>query len=485
MLFRQKLDTFIRIYDDIGYIINTTDFSDHVTDISGAIFLKALSREPKLLEDVVAEIAKSFTDADIRVIEKDALDFFTTLEQSGFIVSGKTIAELEKKDIRFSYSRLLGNTAMNNPSLLLPGDNDSQTFLENHFKSKPQLMSMQIELTSRCNERCIHCYIPHENKVNDIDPLLFYSVLDQCSEMGVLNITLSGGEAMIHPCFCEFLQKAKTLDFSVTVLSNLTQLNDEIISVMKEGALCSVQVSLYSMNPEIHDFITKLPGSFEKTKSAILKLIENNIPIQISCPMMKQNKNCYKDVLNWAHQNKCKAQTDFIMIARYDRSTDNLDNRLSPEETGDVVMDIINNDIIYRQQILSPEFETMYFRHKDVSDDIVCGVCASTLCMVANGNIYPCAGWQNYVVGNVKESSLKEIWRNSPRVKYLRSLRRKDFPKCLNCKDRVFCSLCMVRNANEAPDGDLFTINEHFCKVAAINHKIALDWKAKQVGGKL
>jgi hypothetical protein len=37
----------------------------------------------------------------------------------------------------------------------------------------------------------------------------------------------------------------------------------------------------------------------------------------------------------------------------------------------------------------------------------------------------------------------------------------------------------MVRNANEDPNGDPLTINEHFCRVATLNHKIALDWKIK------
>jgi len=114
---------------------------------------------------------------------------------------------------------------------------------------------------------------------------------------------------------------------------------------------------------------------------------------------------------------------------------------------------------------------------RDISNNIVCGVCISAICMVANGNVYPCPGWQSYVCGNVKETPLREIWEKSPRVKYLRGLRKKDFPKCLSCHDKNFCAMCMVRNGNEDPNGDFLKINEHFCKVAAINHKIALDWK--------
>jgi MoaA/NifB/PqqE/SkfB family radical SAM enzyme len=141
--------------------------------------------------------------------------------------------------------------------------------------------ALQIELTSRCNERCVHCYIPHENKISDIDDALFYDTLDQCREMGLLNLTLSGGEPMLHPHFIDYLRKAQEYDFSINVLSNLTLLNDEIIAEMKANRLSSVQVSLYSMKSAIHDSITKMPGSFEKTKAAILKLIENDIPLPI------------------------------------------------------------------------------------------------------------------------------------------------------------------------------------------------------------
>jgi MoaA/NifB/PqqE/SkfB family radical SAM enzyme len=78
---------------------------------------------------------------------------------------------------------------------------------------------------------------------------------------------------------------------------NLTLLNDEIIAEMKANRLSSVQVLLYSIDAEIHDSITKLPGSFVKTRDAILKLIENDIPLQISCPTMNQNKDSYVEYL--------------------------------------------------------------------------------------------------------------------------------------------------------------------------------------------
>jgi radical SAM protein with 4Fe4S-binding SPASM domain len=192
---------------------------------------------------------------------------------------------------------------------------------------------------------------------------------------------------------------------------------------------------------------------------------------------MKQNKNCYVDVLHWAQEHKVRAVTDYIMMARYDHTTGNLDNRLSLDEVETVINDIIANDTEYQKGMSAADIDKADKR--DTRDDIVCGVCVSTICMVANGNIYPCAGWQDYIVGNIREAPLREIWENSPKVKYLRSLRKRDFPKCVKCPDKSFCAMCMVRNANENPEGDPLKINEHFCQVAALNRKIVLDWKEK------
>ena len=481
MLYRQKFDTFIRRYDDVGYITSKSDFGDRVVDASGAVFLSALSRKAQSLEELAAAIARSFVGADRETIAKDAAAFYAMLEQDGFIVAGKTQAELDAKDTRFSYAALEPKTIKKDfTPAIMRAQKSSQEFLDEHFKDRPQLTSLQIELTSRCNERCVHCYIPHENKVADIESALFYDVLDQCRDMGVLNITLSGGEPMLHPRFCEFLRRAKDYDFAINILSNLTLLNDEIIAEMKANRLSSVQVSLYSMKSEIHDAITQLPGSFEKTLAAIVRLIENDIPLQISCPTMKQNKNCCVDVVNWAGAHKIRAVSDYIMMARYDGTTGNLDNRLSLAEVETVIKGIIANEDDYQNEVLAADIDGAETR--DTGNDIVCGVCVSSICMVANGNVYPCAGWQQYVCGNVREQSLRDIWENAPKVKYLRNLRKKDFPQCLCCPDKAFCAMCMVRNANENPDGDPLTINEHFCKTAALNRKIVLDWKEQQRG---
>ena len=108
-------------------------------------------------------------------------------------------------------------------------------------------------------------------------------------------------------------------------------------------------------------------------------------------------------------------------------------------------------------------------------DDFVCSVCHSSICVTDNGDVYPCAGWQGYIVGNVNHTSLNDIWDNSEKVRYLRGLRKHDFPKCIKCLDKDFCTMCMVRNANENPLGDPLKVNEYFCNIAKLNREMCLN----------
>ncbi len=342
-------------------------------------------------------------------------------------------------------------------------------FFSWYFREHPQIHSFQIELTSRCNERCRHCYLPGTRSMTELETPLVMSLLDQLAEMGTLGLTLSGGECLLHPDFIPILRRARELDFSISVLSNVTLLNNEILAALKEANLNLLQVSIYSMAPEEHDWVTRLPGSHEKTLQNIERLIAADVPVQISCPTMRKTYKSYRKVLEWAYSHGIKGYTDYIMMARTDGSTDNLDNRLSLDETEELLRDIVNVDREYRAILdANIPFEL-------TPDSPVCGAGTDSMCVAASGEFYPCSGFQGYPLGNAHNQTIRDVLENSEALKKLRPVRQRDFEKCMTCEAKPFCSMCMVRNLNET--GDIFTVSQHFCDVAFLNKRIVENYR--------
>ena len=475
-MFFKRLPTIIfRVFNDFGYLTDNRNFGydtanksrilrgERLLSKEGRIFFCALTEKPQTVEELATTIAMDFKDVSIKVIIEDANEFFLSLADDGFISKGETAEICDKDFPHFSY------ITSNNSNLndFTEDDYLIDDQIAECFGKKPKLSSVQITIASICNERCTHCYIPHEAKTTIIDPKLFISILEQCNKLGVLNITISGGEPMLHPNLCLFLRKCKEYNFSVNLLTNLTLLNDAILNELILNPLISVQTSLYSMNPLVHDCITSRKFSFEKTKKGILKLWENNVPLQINCPILKQNQNTYSDVINWAHSLNIEAESDYNIIGKYNHETDNLACRLSIDEINNVLIDKAK-DPTYIQTIRNQA----EIRAKSVSKDPVCSICTHRLCISDKGSVYPCEGWQNCVLGDVRVSSLKDIWDNSQKIKKLRSICLEDFPTCIDCEERLYCEICMLRNANESHSGNPMEINSYFCEVAKIKHKI-------------
>ena len=484
MLICQSKNSFIRTTKRYGYITNQLTQHDRCYDDNGAMWLKEITREPQIIDDIIKRLLCEYEDADFDTLKADFMEFANSLAHDKFIVLGETIEELEKNDDDFTY-------AIDNPKTLVDNyyqateeqvSENTQDFFLEEVQGRPLISCLQFELSSRCNERCIHCYIPNEkkNKGFDMPTAKVKSILDEFAAMGGIHVTLSGGEAFLHKDIIEIAEYCREKDLKITILSNLISLKDEQIERLKKVNLSFIQVSLYSMDPEIHDFITTVKGSFEKSKAAIEKLVAADIPVQISCPIMKANRKGYDKVLDYAKSLKIKAQTDYIMMARADLNTENLANRLSIEETEELLRDLIEHDINYRENTLEqlPVSDQIKFNLERFMKQPVCGVGYDNCCITANGDVYPCAGWQDYVLGNMYKQSLQEIWEQSERVKELRKITQASFPQCLECEAHDYCARCLVRNYNES-GGDMFAINNHFCDVAFLNKRLVEEYREK------
>lgn len=447
-----------RRYEKFGYLTDNSEFGyrftnddlkhpgDKFVSGSGATMLSLLGRKPWHIEDIVNELEQIFPGTDKHDLKNDAIEFFDQLSDMGFLN-------------RFSDDCKLVST----PS---PQIASMEAASESEFDPGNLLRSIHIEIAGGCNERCVHCYIPHARKSMIMDLDLFEKIVSESREYNLTNVTLSGGEPLLHEEFSGFLDFCHDMDMSINVLSNLTLLTDELAEKMGDIPLLSVQTSLYSMNPQAHDDITGVPGSFAKTKKGILKLLSAGVPLQISCPVMKQNKNSFMDVVRWGRDQHVVVAVEPVLFPIYDGTRVNLTNRLALEEIGDVAEMRIRDGYGEMMREIARE------KALQKADDPVCTVCSHKLCVSANGDVFPCVGWQNRVIGNLRNQTLKEIWEESEEIKRLRDVRLSQFSRCVDCADRPYCTICMMANSNENPDRDILRVDDFHCQAAALTHEL-------------
>lgn len=469
MYYKIRNDVLFRKYQGHGYIADNSEYGyrmlndnrqylgEKYVSASGAIMLSMLSKSPRSIDDVVEELSQIFTGVEYEMLKQDTAEFFDLFVDEGFLSRGEAIDTCTDQFIE-NTPKLRGCDQIQEG--IVKNDCTDGDISPNEF-----LRSIHIEIADACNERYIHCYIPNERKNNVIDSALFYRIIEEGRKMNIIHVTLSGGEPLLHKDILGFLKRCRKLELSVNILSNLTLLTDDIISEMKKNSLLSVQVSLYSMDAVVHDSITKLNGSFEKTKNGILRLCDEGIPVQISCPIIKQNKDSYIDVLHWGWAHNIAVATEPVIFAAYDHSGCNLENRLSIEEVDDVLT--VQMQEGYAESIR----KTAKDKEKLTENDPICSVCRYSFCVMASGKVFPCAGWQNNVIGDLNRQTVQEVWETSDKIKELRQIKWSRFSQCVDCKDRGYCTVCMMWNSNENSDGDPFRINEHRCNVAAITHR--------------
>ena len=167
-------------------------------------------------------------------------------------------------------------------------------------------------------------------------------------------------------------------------------------------------------------------------------------------------------------------------MAQADLSTQNLENRLSIEDTEKIIRQIIEFDLDYSKWVKEkrPLLETIEI--EKYRKQPICGVGINNFCVSENGDVYPCPGWQSFIVGNVKQQSLHDIWNKSSKLTSLRRITQGDFPKCISCEARNFCTRCLERNYNEH-QGDMFKISKHLCDVAFLTKRIHEEYEQRGI----
>lgn len=299
-------------------------------------------------------------------------------------------------------------------------------------------LSVQLDLTWRCNERCMHCYLYGQSDPRNRGELTtdeIRNVLRQLADAGVFFLTFSGGEPFLRPDCFEILEHARALRFNVKLKTNAVLIGLAEAEALRRLAIEQIQVSIYSYRDEIHDSITNLPGSLQRSLEAIRLLKAQELKVSITDVLMAQNFGDVAGVQDLAQQLGAAFTIDPTITPMLNGDRSNLNLCISSKELEE----------LFRSEKLVGNVDEFCAPPPPVDGNTVDGCTCSagqTACYVSPyGDVFPCIQFP-VVCGNLREHSFKEIWRQSARLYEIRSTRTRDLPTCSRCAHAVSCTRC-------------------------------------------
>jgi len=297
-------------------------------------------------------------------------------------------------------------------------------------------LSVQLDVTYRCNEKCIHCYLDHEDH-GEMTTAEIKDLFDQMAEAGVFFLVLSGGEIFLRKDFFEIVEYARKLMFSVKLKTNAVMIRKAKAQRIAALGVESVQISVYSHKAEVHDEITKLPGSFRRTIEGARLLREAGVKVSFANVLMKHNADDYPEVRALAERIGAHYNIDATITPMMDGDRGILDLNIDPSKLEEVFHDdaLVGNAEEFCAPPAGPLDET------DAMDMLPCSA-GHTACYVSPyGDVYPCVQFP-YLTGNVRKQRFLDIWQNSPQFKEVRSISMADLQGCSKCTHGSSCSRC-------------------------------------------
>ncbi|KLI76527.1 MULTISPECIES: radical SAM/SPASM domain-containing protein [Lacticaseibacillus] len=262
-------------------------------------------------------------------------------------------------------------------------------------KAAKQLKKLQIELTQKCNLRCIHCYMSETTHyLHSMNFNWLISLIDQAYDLGVEEISLTGGETLSYRHFKEVVSYISSKRFSLRIYTNGTLLRPKTVQFLKDQRVEHVKVSVDGGTKETHESI-RGKGTFKSLINGLDLLKEAGIPIEITSVLHQLNDSESELMAQLAKKYGAQHFTDVFS------KTGNIDQdknlSISPER--------FVNSLDYKMKLIkevpNPHF-TSY-----------CGFGESYLYVNAMGYPQLCPALTllpEYQLPNIFQTSLKEVW---------------------------------------------------------------------------
>jgi radical SAM protein with 4Fe4S-binding SPASM domain len=313
-----------------------------------------------------------------------------------------------------------------------------------------------IEITSRCNLRCKFCYLDHADN-DELSTEEIKDYLDHLAGLGSLFLSLTGGEPLLRKDFWEIAQHAHDLGFALNLKTNGTLIDKRTADRIAGLNFYRVDISLLGATPEVHDSITQVQGSLEKTIRAVKRLRKNDIQVFLMSTIIRDNLSEFNKIKALADKTDVQLASTPLVYPKNDSGKEPLRYRLTDEELAHYFRKTLEPHSI---KILCPDTEP---------DPLICQAGRTDISINSQGKVYPCLGFP-WEVGDLRKKNLAEIIENSERLSLFRSLDGSEFEDCFRCEDSALCTRCPGLAFLEK--GDFLGISPEHCRQTKIMKEV-------------
>jgi radical SAM protein with 4Fe4S-binding SPASM domain len=324
-------------------------------------------------------------------------------------------------------------------------------------------LSAELELTYRCPNRCVHCYLPQTSGRVRVSPERELStkewekVILQLKKLGCLFLVLTGGEPLLRKDLAALCGYATKLGFEIKIFTSGAGLSRELMEKLRKTNVSRFELSFYGW-PDVHDSITGVRGSGLRALAAARALKKAGFKVKLKTPIMKQTAGELKYIAALADKNGFERSFDPVLTIANDGEASNLGRRVEGRALKALLEDPSINPL-ESNDFASP-----------AAGSPVCVAGRNTVSINPYGEVSPCLQLP-VKLGNVGRSGLNDIWNHAVWLKKWRQRSVSDIQECCSCADIDFCSRCPGVSLLE--EGDIDKPYKTACEIAGAMRRVA------------
>jgi len=293
-----------------------------------------------------------------------------------------------------------------------------------HSVKKFVPLIVDIDLTYRCPNNCIHCFQKNLKKHRDMDKQVLLKTIDKLCEMGTLEFKISGGDPLIREDIFEILEYLSKTNTRVVLYTSGFFLDEKTCHRLSELGISRVETTLLGASKTTHDKLANCEGSFDMICQGIINLKKFGVDQYVKYMHMQQNFDEKDEIVSLSNKLGLEIFPSPYLWCKHG----------DPESTIDVCK--LTDSQLYQHFEIYPQLPV---KRTFVS----CGAGKYMLSISAEGDVMPCSAFTtDYRVGNIYKESIEDIWNDSEFFLELRRNLRYMVGKCRTCSTSDFCRLC-------------------------------------------